>query len=146
MFSFWMKICDIFNNSKTGKIYTRKDEVMFAAVLSHDIAWASAVVELIMNKCIPKGRYIELELFQCPHKLLQHLKDEEKTGTVIMSADQIDDLMHAKNISQAGAKVILLTDSNDIAIKAYSIAPEYCTYKAPDDEDIDRISSIIFCH
>lgn len=119
---------------------------MFAAVLSRDVAWASAVGELIMNKCIPKGRYIELELFQCPHKLLKYLKDERKTGTVIMSADQIDDLTHAKNISQTGARLILLTDSNDIAIKAYSIDPEYCTYKDLGDEDIDRISSIIFCH
>ncbi len=118
---------------------------MFAAVLSSDIAWASAVGELIINKCTPKGRYIELELFQCPHKLLKHLKDE-KTGTVIMSADRLDDLAHAKSISQAGAKLILLTDSNDVAIKAYSIDLEYCAFKDPDDEDIDRISSIIFCH
>ncbi len=116
---------------------------MFAAVLSADVAWATAVGDRILKRCIPKGRYIEVEVFECPKKLLTRL-DQKQVGTVIMSADGVDDLSHAKNISEKGVRLVLLTDSNDVAIKAYSLDPEYCAYKDPDDEDYDRISSIIF--
>ncbi|MBQ8623972.1 MAG: hypothetical protein IJ424_09215 [Oscillospiraceae bacterium] len=118
---------------------------MFAAVLSPDIAWATAVSDRILNRCTPKGRYIEVEVFESPMKLLSHL-DKKPVSTVIMSVDHADELNHAKSISEKGVKLILLTDSNEIAIKAYSVGPEYCTYKDPDDEDLDRISSIIFCN
>ena len=107
---------------------------MFTAILSRDAEWASKMGERILSQCVPLGRYVALKLFECPG-----------CGTVIMSIDRMDDLNHARDISETGARLILLTDSNDIAIKAYSVCPDYCALKHPDAEDFERISSIIFC-
>ena len=117
---------------------------MFTAILSRDAEWASKMGERILSQCVPLGRYVALKLFECPEKLLRHL-NTHGCGTVIMSIDHMDDLDYARDISETGARLILLTDSNDIAIKAYSVCPHYCALKHPDAEDFERISSIIFC-
>lgn len=116
---------------------------MVVAILSPDRAWSQKFSDGLLKRCASKGRYVEVETF-CSFESLDESFDKKPFGTVIMSADRPDELEHAERIGQKGVRLILLTDSNDVAVKAYSILPDYCTYKCPDEEDLDRISSVIF--
>ncbi len=118
---------------------------MVVAILSPDRAWSQAFSDGLLKRCALNGRYVEIETF-CSFDSFNEDFDKKQFGTVIMSADKAEELEHAGKICQKGVRLILLTDSNDVAVKAYSIFPDYCTYKCPDGEDLDRISSVIFCN
>ena len=118
---------------------------MSIAVLTNDIRSSRSIASDILKICLDNGCYTDVYTYDKREALESEMEKRQFSVLVLQISltEELERLRKLKNDNK-GVRLVVLTESSEVAVESYTLPADFCTHPTPSQEDVKRIVSLCF--